>query len=68
MFKRIVEHVNAEHNTDDPSGELLNKFVNDMADEFKDLNVKQLEYHGFNSNEQIQKDLLRIETKVKKED
>ena len=39
-----------------------------MADEFKDLNVKQLEYHGFNSNEQIQKDLLRIETKVKKED
>jgi hypothetical protein len=66
MFKRIVEHVNAEHNTDDPSGKLLNEFVNKMADEFKDLNKDQLEYHGFKDD--IQEDLLRIETKPNGED
>ena len=61
MYKRIVEHVNAEHNTNDPSGLLLNEFVNKMADEFKDLNLKQLEYHGFKDD--IQRELLRHETK-----
>ena len=66
MFKRIVEHVNAEHNSDDPSGILLNEFVNKMAEEFKDLNLKQLDYHGFKDD--IQKDLLKIETKPNGED
>ena len=66
MFKRIAEHVNAEHNTNDPSGKLLNEFVNKMADEFKDLNKDQLEYHGFKDD--IQEDLLRIETKPNGED
>ncbi len=61
MYKRIVEHVNAEHNTDDPSGELLNKFVNQMAEEFKHLNLKQLDYHGLKDD--IQKDLLKLEKK-----
>ena len=66
MFKRIVEHVNAEHNSNDPSGILLNEFVNKMAEEFKDLNLKQLDYHGFKDD--IQEDLLRIETKPNGED
>jgi hypothetical protein len=61
MHKRIVDHVNAEHNSDDPSGLLLNEFVNKMAEEFKDLNLKQLDYHGFKDD--IQDDLLRLETK-----
>ena len=37
-----------------------------MADEFKDLNKDQLEYHGFKDD--IQEDLLRIETKPNGED
>ena len=37
-----------------------------MAEEFKDLNLKQLDYHGFKDD--IQEDLLRIETKPNGED
>ena len=66
MFKRIVEHVNAEQNSNDPSGILLNEFVNKMAEEFKDLNLKQLDYHGFKDD--IQKDLLKLEKKPNGED
>ena len=66
MYKRIVKHVNAEHNSDDPSGILLNEFVNKMAEEFKDLNLKQLEYHGFKND--IQRELLRHESKPNGED
>ena len=39
----------------------LNKFVNQMAEEFKDLNLKQLNYHGLKDD--IQKDLLKLEKK-----
>ena len=66
MHKRIIDHVNAEHNSNDPSGLLLNEFVNKMAEEFKDLNLKQLDYHGFKDD--IQKDLLKLEKKPNGED
>ena len=32
-----------------------------MAEEFKDLNIKQLDYHGFKND--IQEDLLKLEKK-----
>ena len=67
MYKKITEYVNKEYNSDDPSGTMLNEFVNEMADEHKDLNRKQLEYHGFNPDEQIDESLLRNEAKKQEE-
>ena len=67
MYKKITEYVNKEYNSDDPSGTMLNEFVNEMADEHKDLNRKQLEYHGFNPDEQIDESLLRSEAKKQEE-
>ena len=46
---------------------MLNEFVNEMADEHKDLNRKQLEYHGFNPDEQIDESLLRKEAEKQEE-
>ena len=60
-------NVNKEFNSDDPSGTLLNDFVNDLAEEFKDLNRKQLEYHGFDPDEQIDESLLREEAQRQEE-
>ena len=38
-----------------------------MADEYKDLNKKQLEYHGFNPDDQIDESLLRKEAQKQEE-